>query len=254
MVRSVMCALMLVATLYAGGPLPPEQPAPGQVWRDPASGIEFCYCPPGTFQMGTVEEEPYQETNQRPRHSATLSHGFWIGRTEITQRQWVSVMGSLPPPPKWKDAPKPESPSDEAVTEVSWNECQEFLRRLNDKAGKADYRLPTEAEWEFACEAGVPPKPDQGWGIIGQSLKPSEPNAWGLIAMLGPVGEWCSDWAGSYPAGPVTDPQGSGPGLYKVSRGGWGFKKKHIHPTWRWFYTPDFKYEDLGLRIVRVID
>ena len=244
----------IMTACLAAGAAPPAHPVPGEAWQDPVSGIAFCYCPPGTYQMGTVEEEPYQETNQKPRHPVTLSRGFWMGRTEVTERQWASVMEGLPPLPEWADAPERAAPRDAALTDVSWDECQEFLRRLNDRAGRADYRLPTEAEWEYACEAGTPPEPDQAWGTIGRGLKPVAPNAWGLVAMLGPVGEWCSDWAGPYQAGPATDPQGPGQGRYKVCRGGWGFQEKHVHPTWRWFYTPGFKYEDLGLRVVRAAD
>lgn len=238
----VFAALVVLATGCGG---PPFRPAPGEAWVDPLTGIEFRYCPPGTFLMGTPEESSFQVPDQQPRHSVTLRKGFWLGRREVSRSQW-------------EGHPMAEGPGSEPVTGVSWLECQSFIERLNQQAGAKAYRLPTEAEWEYACSAGEPPKPYFGPGSSGVGATyegiggPGQFHPWGLESMLGSCREWCSDWGGPYPAGPVMDPQGPDTGRYRVNRGGHGqIQSRQSHPTWRAYYTPDFRDDDLGFRLVR---
>lgn len=240
-----LAGLVALATGWAG---PPSHPSPGEAWVDPLTGIEFRYCPPGSFLMGTPEEVTFQVPDQKPRHAVTLSRGFWLGRREVTRSQW-------------EGPPAAEGPGSEPVTGVSWSACQDFIERLNQQVGAKVYRLPTEAEWEYACSAGELPKPCFGPGSAGFGAPyegigaPGLFHPWGLESMLGAYREWCSDWGGPYPEGAVTDPQGPETGRYRVHRGGHGqLPSRHSHPTWRGYYTPDFRDDDLGFRLVRASD
>lgn len=173
------------------------------------------WCPPGTFMMGS--DDGYDD--EKPVHNVTLTKGFWMAETEVTRAQWWSVMGGKPTDfvSRMKD--------DHPVACVSWNRCQEFCK-------KTGLRLPTEAEWEYACRAGTTGAyggtgnlKDMGWygGNSGSRTQPvgqKQPNAWGLYDMHGNVWEWCQDWKGDYPGGAVTDPKGAGSGGYRVLRGG----------------------------------
>lgn len=190
-------------------------------------GMEFQWCPAGTFPMGSPVSEDGHLPNET-LHEVTLSHGFWLGKFEVTQAQWKNIMGANPSYDKGKNRP---------VEGVSWDDVQDFLVILNATTTGATYRLPTEAEWEYACRAGTTTR--YYWGNdasgtdidrfawyydnatdiihrVGKKL----PNNWGLYDMSGNVFEWCQDWYGDYPAGPVVDPQGSAPDTNKVYRGG----------------------------------
>ncbi len=174
--------------------------------------MEMVWCPPGTFTMGS----PAGEDNEKPPHPTTLTKGFWMGKTEVTQAQWKSVMGSNPSSKKGDDRP---------VENVSWNDCQAFCKDTG-------LQLPTEAQWEYACRAGSTGPyagtgnlDEMGWhgGNGGWGAHPvgtKRPNAWGLSDMHGNVWEWCADAYGNYPAGAVVDPQGPPSGLSRVLRGG----------------------------------
>ncbi len=174
--------------------------------------MEMVWCPPGTFTMGS----PAGEDNEKPPHPTTLTKGFWMGKTEVTQAQWKSVMGSNPSSKKGDDLP---------VENVSWNDCQAFCKDTG-------LQLPTEAQWEYACRAGSTGPyagtgnlDEMGWhgGNGGWGAHPvgtKHPNAWGLSDMHGNVWEWCADAYGNYPAGAAVDPQGPPAGLSRVLRGG----------------------------------
>ena len=174
--------------------------------------MEMVWCPPGTFTMGS----PAGEDNEKPPHPTTLTKGFWMGKTEVTQAQWKSVMGSNPSSKKGDDRP---------VENVSWNDCQAFCKDTG-------LQLPTEAQWEYACRAGSTGPyagtgnlDEMGWhgGNSGWGAHPvgtKHPNAWGLSDMHGNVWEWCADAYGNYPAGAVVEPQGPPSGLSRVLRGG----------------------------------
>ena len=172
----------------------------------------------GKFIMGSPKHEfgRHKET----QHEVTLTKPFYIGKYEVTQEQWNELMRHNAS--KTKGAKLP-------LTIVSWEDCQEFIKKLNEKTN-GGYRLPTEAEWEYACRAGTTTAYS-----VGESLTESEaningdstkavgsyrPNAFGLYDMHGNVWEWCEDWYEEYPEGAVTDPEGPEKGYFRVLRGG----------------------------------
>ena len=227
--------------------------------------MSFAYIPPGEFMMGSPADEPgrYDEEKQ---HKVTLTQGFYMQTTEVTQGQWRAVMGS--DPSDFKDCG-----DDCPVENVSWDDVREFIRKLNEKEGGDKYRLPTEAEWEYAARAGTTTpfffgdclSTDQanydgnsplGGCPKGEYRKKTIPvasfasNAWGLYDMHGNVYEWCQDWFGDYPSGTVTDPGGPSTGSYRVLRGGgWNYVAGHCRAAFRGWLSPDRRYGYLGLRL-----
>ena len=186
----------------------------------PGMQMAFRWCPPGTFTMGSPESEKARD-NDETQHQVTLSKGFWLAETEVTQGQWKTIMKSNPSRFKGSD----QLP----VEWVSWDEAKEFLKKAQAPAGMA-LRLPTEAEWEYACRAGTTGPyagelAEMAWYIdnAGDKTHPvgtKQANAWGLRDMHGNVLEWTRDWYGSYPAGELIDPGGPPSGVHRVPRGG----------------------------------
>lgn len=187
--------------------------------------MEFKWIPPGEFMMGS-EEYP----NEGPLHRVRISTGFWMGKFEVTQAQWERVTGNNPSQVKGPDLP---------VDRLSWDDCQEFIEKLQcqylDKELKLKFRLPTEAEWEYACRAGTTTRfytgnteadlGRAGWYAKNCDLKihpggGKDPNSWGLYDMHGNTWEWCQDWYGPYPTDTVTNPKGPSKGYLRVVRGG----------------------------------
>ena len=187
--------------------------------------LEMVLIPAGEFMMGSPANEKGRSTTET-QHQVTLTKPFYIGRYEVTQEQWEAVMGNNPSTDNRysigiKGANLP-------VTNVSWYDCQEFLKKLNEKTS-GGYRLPIEAEWDYSCRAGTTTAYSFGdtWsrsnsnsnltiGKVGKYL----PNKFGLYDMHGNVCEWCEDWKADYPAGEATDPKGPATGETRVSRGG----------------------------------
>ena len=193
-------------------------------------GMKLVLIPKGSFMMGMVVDDAEQ-------HQVTISQNYYLGVTEVTQEQYERVMGNNPSLFQ-RDEIKGSS-SDHPVDSVSWDDAVEFCKKLSDlpkekKAGRV-YRLPTEAEWEYACRAGSKTRHsfgddeeslgDYAW-FDGNSNEQTHPvgqkkaNAWGLYDMHGNVWEWCSDWYGDYPKGAVSDPIGPREGSDRVRRGG----------------------------------
>src|SRR5262245_223896 len=193
--------------------------------------------------------------DESPVHQVVISRAFEIQTTEVTQAQWREVMGSNPSHFQGDDRP---------VEQVSWNDAQEFIRRMNQLDKGKVYRLPTEAEWEYACRAG---STDQGWGGIEGTgwwhrnsdnqthpVAQLRPSGWGLYDMLGNVWEYCSDWKAPYAAGPVTDPTGPPHGYYKLSRGGsWFDVPRAANATFRASPDPDSRTNSQGFRLARSV-
>jgi len=188
--------------------------------------LELVLIPAGKFVMGSPASEVRRRTNET-QHEVTLTKAFYMGKYEVTQEQWESVMGNNPSS-RTKGA---KLGAKLPVTDVSWNDCQGFIKKLNAST-KGGYRLPTESEWEYSCRAGtttaysfggkITPK-DANIHIDGANIKAVgryKPNAFGLYDMHGNVAEWCEDRHGDYPAGAVTDPQGPATGNSRVLRGG----------------------------------
>ena len=208
----------------------------------------------GTFRMGTTSE---QGSDGIPVHSVTLS-SYYIGKTEVTQALWKAVMGNNPSSFKGDNLP---------VECVSWNDCQVFIRKLNDLTGQ-NFRLPTEAEWEFACRGGNNSRgykysgsnyiDNVAWydGNSGDKTHPVAtklPNELGIYDMSGNVEEWCSDWwgwEGYYSSGAQTNPKGPYDGSYRVNRGGsWSGYARNCPSSCRDYTGPGYCYWFLGLRL-----
>ncbi len=234
-------------------------------------GIEyvFCWCPPGTFEMGSPQNEPDRRSNET-QHKVTLTKGFWMLESQVTQEMWESVTGETPS--RFKGAQNP-------VENVSWRESVEFCRKLTFKlSGSAKVSLPTEAQWEYACRAGTMTPFNFGKVLNGREancdgrypyltakgpylerttpVKSYSHNAWGLYDMHGNVWEWCLDVYESdyYARSPSSDPcnwedENSGSG--RVGRGGsWLSNAEYCRSAFRDCNEPGFRYGSLGFRIV----
>lgn len=215
-------------------------------------GMTFVRVPPGSFVMGSPETEPGRDSDET-QHRVTLTRAFYLQTTEVTQGQWRAVMGNSPSRFSVCGDGCP-------VERVSWKDCQEFALRLNGKEGTTRYRLPTEAEWEYACRSGTTgPYYDEldrsGWheGNSGGGTKPvalKAPSAWGLYDMHGNVWEWCLDWYGNYPAGSVTDPEGPSTGSSHVCRGSsWSDRPRFCRSANRGRNGPSHRGDGLGFRL-----
>lgn len=212
----------------------------------------------GTFTMGTTSEQGNDaHYSEKPAHQVTLSD-YYIGETEVTQALWQAVMGSNPSLFKGNGNP---------VEKVSWNDCQEFIRKLNSLTGRT-FRLPTEAEWEFAARGGNKSKGYKysGSNIIDNvawhannsyskthAVKTKSPNELGLYDMSGNVLEWCQDWYDSYNSNAQTNPKGPSSGSNRVLRGGsWHNVAMFCRVSIRDYNSPDYRYSNFGLRLVLV--
>ena len=208
----------------------------------------------GTFRMGATSEQGSEISDEKPVHSVTLS-GYYIGKTEVTQALWQAVMGSNPSYFEGDDLP---------VEQVSWDDCQEFIRKLNSLTGQ-NFRLPTEAEWEFACRGGNNSRgykysgsnyiDNVAWydGNSGDKTHPvatKSPNELGIYDMSGNVWEWCADWYGDYSSGRQTNPKGPYGGSGRVNRGGsWYNFARNCRSSIRIDDYPTYRDDLLGLRL-----
>jgi sulfatase modifying factor 1 len=211
--------------------------------------LEFVKAEAGTFVMGSEEMD-----DARP-HEIEIS-SFYIQKTEVTQELWVAVMGDNPSKNKCDKCP---------VESVSWKEVQSFIRKLDSLSGK-NYRLPTEAEWEYAARGGSLSKghiysgsndaDEVAWNYSNSKImiRPAaqkKPNELGLYDMSGNVSEWCQDWYGKYPEKVSKNPQGNEEGKDRVVRGGsYGDYPKNGMVTYRNFWAPGLRGKDLGFRLV----
>ena len=220
-------------------------------------GVSFTMIPVegGTFTMGATSEQQDPYGDEKPTHQVTLS-SYYIGETEVTQALWEAVMGKKPSRFKGDNNP---------VEKVSWNDCQKFISKLNSLTGQK-FRLPTEAEWEYAARGG---NKSRGYQYSGSNnlddvawcsnnsdskthpVKTKQPNELGIYDMSGNVWEWCQDWFGSYDSGSQTNPQGPSSGSNRVDRGGgWGTGARDCRSALRDYDTPGDRNFHLGLRLV----
>jgi sulfatase modifying factor 1 len=229
-------------------------------------GMKFVRIPPGTFMLGSPPDEPGHTFNEK-QHQVTLTKEFYMQTTEVTQGQWKKVMGSNP-------SQFNKCGDDCPVEKVSWNDVQDFIHKLNQREGSGIYRLPTEAEWEYAARAGTKtpfafgrclstdqanfdgnyPFPKCANGEFRKktvSVGSFSPNSWGLYDMHGNVWEWCLDWYKSYPPGSETDPTGPPKGSSRLHRGGsWFSGAGPCRSANRNFSSPEARNFDLGFRLV----
>lgn len=209
----------------------------------------------GTFQMGATAEQQNPNSDEKPVHRVTLS-SYYIGQTEVTQALWEAVMGTNPSNFKGADLP---------VEKVSWDDCQTFIKKLNALTGQT-FRLPTEAEWEYAARGGAKSKGYQysGSNNLGEvawytdnsggkthAVGTKRANELGLYDMSGNVWEWCQDWYGSYSSSAQTNPQGASSGSNRVDRGGsWDNNAWNCRVAIRCWSSPGYRGYFLGLRLV----
>jgi sulfatase modifying factor 1 len=225
----------------------------------------FRWISPGRFLMGSPADEPERLAEREAQHEVTLSRGFWLADTACTQAFWQAVTGSNPS--HFKDDPR------HPVEQVSWNDVQTFIAELGRRLPGLPVRLPTEAEWEYACRAGtttpfsfgdnITPErvnyngntPYAGGekGLYRQKTVPvaSLPtNPWGLYEMHGNVWEWCADWFGDYPTEPQIDPQGPQSGASRVLRGGsWNYCGGYVRSAFRLRLEPGRRVGRFGFRL-----
>jgi formylglycine-generating enzyme required for sulfatase activity len=213
------------------------------------------WIPAGTFEMGSNDGD----SDEKPVHAVTLD-GFWIGKYEVTQRQYEAMMGNNPSHFKGPDRP---------VEQVSWNDAMEFCRKLSQATGKT-YTLPTEAQWEYACRAGSKSNWDEenrlgdyAWyernsGNKTHDVGGKSPNQWGLYDMHGNVWEWCADWFEGiyYASSPPRNPTGPASGKYRVFRGGgWCGTAYNCRSASRLsgslLDVPDAWFVSVGVRLLR---
>ena len=232
----------------------------------------FVWIPGGTFMMGSPEDEPGHEDKESPQHKVTVS-GFYMGKYQVTQKEYQTVMGHNPSQFKVDNLP---------VENVNWYDAIEYCNKRSLKEGLTPaytgngdnitwnrnakgYRLPTEAEWEYACRAGTTTayntganiSDNMGWYSDNSGVKPhpvgqKPANAWGLYDMHGNVWEWCWDWYKSYSTEAQNDPVGAVTGSYRVERGGcWSNPGANLRSAYRINGSPYSRYGSSGFRLVR---
>lgn len=231
----------------------------------------FRWIEAGTFLMGSPQNEP-ERSDDEIQHSVTLTQGYWLADTACTQALWLTVMGNNPA--YFTD--NLQNP----VEQVSWADVQGFIGKLNQHLSEVKARLPTEAEWEYACRAGTTTPFSFGINITLEqanydgnlpylaectgyidnielyreqtvTVKSLPANSWGLYEMHGNVWEWCQDWYGEYPSGSGSAPEGPSSGTSRVLRGGsWGDGGQYVRSAYRSFYTPDYRNYFFGFRLV----
>ncbi len=257
------------ATSKAPTPSPLERGPGGEAWGS-LRPADFVPVKGGTFNMGCTSEQQDCNDNEKPVHQVTLSD-FYIGKYEVTQKQWRMVMGS--DPPELYNTGCDDCP----VERISWDDVQEFLQKLNQSlpAGQKPYRLPTEAEWEYAARGGAQSKnyqyagsntlDDVGWyisnysgGNINGATQTTCPvgqktaNELGLYDMSGNVWEWCCDWYGDYVSSPQINPTGPLSGSYRVMRGGsWMDYPYYCRVALRYTREPGNRNGNIGFRLAR---
>ncbi len=240
-----------------------------------AIDIEFIEIPAGSFLMGSSSSDPDAQDFEKPQHQVTISKPFSIGRYEVTQAQWEAVIGSNPYtrdrsnpyynlPGMAARITRPDHPAT-----VSWNDAQEFISRLNALEGHTRYRLPTEAEWEYAARAGTTTAYSFGSRVAdlgryawhgedfssggSHPVGQKEANPWGLYDVHGNAWEWVNDWYSPtyYGAAAQVDPKGPATGTERVVRGGsWHATSTSWRSAFRRDYAPDYRGISIGFRLV----
>ena len=287
-VAGLALLLASVVTGCDGGTGVGQADEPAREWRSPA-GMEFVWIPAGSFEMGSPEGEAGRDDDEI-QHEVRISQGFWMGKYEVTQGEWVEVMGTNP-------SNFDECGSRCPVESVSWKDAQEFIGELNRRESSmgSEYRLPTEAEWEYATRAGTTgATPEGDLRILGESnalgldtqawnagnsgvtytdafdcsgweerqheavrcgthpVGQKRANGWGLHDVLGNVWEWTADRYGEYTSDTVTDPRGLGTGSNRVYRGGgWSGTAGAIRSADRSRSSTGYRHGGIGFRLVR---
>lgn len=256
--------------VLVGDPCPPPDPKAGDGWLDPATGLQMVWCPPGSFTMGAPLADADALEHERPEHPVDLGAGFWISRSKVTQAQWKAIMGANPA--FFQDAQACTRFGEyvlRPVERISWEDAQGWMERLNDRVGWSAYRLPSEAEWEYAYRAGtstVYPWSATGAGAavfarfrdnsagLTWSVQELAPNPWNLFDMAGDVMEWVADaYQGDYQGAPADG--GAVLGLdtpYRTQRGGsWNDGLKALRASARYARPQTERSRTVGFRVAR---
>jgi len=231
--------------------------------------MEMVWIEPGTFRMGSSSSEEGHRPDESPIHTVTITRGFYLGKYEVTQEQWESVVGTSP----WYNrSTSVQSKLNHPASYISWDDTQEFIHLLNISAGDSLYRLPTEAEWEYACRAGtntpwsfgedVSQLGDYAWYTVNtndvgdrgpHAVGMKNPNPWGLFDMHGNVEEWCHDWEDDYLKGDQIDPVGLEAARNRTKRGGaYDDDDDALRSAWRYGHVPYDGHYDHGFRLLRM--
>ncbi len=234
-----------------------DTPSP-KTWRN-SIGMEFVLIPAGTFQMGASDAGAHSD--EQPVHRVTISRPFYLSTHEVTQRQWLAVMETNPSFFKGDNMP---------VEQLPWYDITLFIHRLNQREKTASYRLPTEAEWEYAARAGtqtaysfgddVSQLPTYAWFKANTTKKPRAvgqraPNPWGLYDMHGNVWEWVQDGYGPYLPQAVTDPVGSEDVSHRIIRGGsWIDTAEKCRSSYRLYRHPVDRDGTIGFRLLKIVE
>ena len=293
-VRSVLLLVVFITPLFVGGcgdtNVPPsaksvnesETPEIRQQAEQPPAvitssvGMQFARIPAGKFLMGSAPSDPGAREDEQPQHQVQISKPFFMGIHEVTQAEFEKLMGTNPSSftrsGLLNNGPDNVTAAELPVDNVTWYEAIEFCRRLSElpseQAAGRVYRLPTEAEWEYACRAGTKTLYHSGdnpeklvsaaWYSGNSDEKPhpvgqKEPNNWGLYDMHGNVWEWCNDWYDEnyYQQGTNLNPPGPEYGKFRVIRGGaWNYFPYPLRSSHRGFIKPVFFYNYIGFRVV----
>lgn len=250
---------VFIMTLFLGTSIAFAEPEAGDIWTEPNTGIKFVYVPGGCYQMGCGSWTYNCKENEKPVHEVCVD-GFWIGKYEVTQGQWKKIMGNNPSSfDKGDDYP---------VENISWNDSQNFINKLN--SNNSTFRLPTEAEWEYAARSGGKKQKYAGaddvdsvawygedWNRGHHEVGAKAPNDLGIYDMSGNVLEWCFDWYSDdyYSNSRKNNPQGPSSGSFRVTRGGgWSNSARCVRSSDRTSCSPSSMRPYLGLRLVRTVD
>jgi formylglycine-generating enzyme required for sulfatase activity len=244
-------------------PAPPKLSHPA-LWVN-SIGMEFVWIRDGIFTMGSPDSAKDDLAEEKPAHQVTISKPFYIGKYPVTQAQWQEITKENPS--KYQGDPN------QPVEQVSWDDVQAFIHKINEREKTRSYRLPTEAEWEYACRAGTKTRysfgddvgqlDDHAWysrnsGGETHPVGQRKPNAWGLYDMHGNVWEWVQDWYDKYPSGAVTDSTGRirplGGTDHVVRGGGWNNIPQFVRAAVRLGYRPGGRDSSLGFRCCHVPD
>jgi formylglycine-generating enzyme required for sulfatase activity len=252
--KLIYCSLC-VFVMAAGCRSKEEPPRPGDTFTN-SVGMEFVCVPAGSFLMGSPDAEP-KRAGDEFQHKVNISRPFRIATTEVTQKQWQAVMGNNPSNFRSEDL---------SVEKVSWKNAVSFCKKLSEKEGRM-YRLPTEAEWEYACRAGsiaayagTGNLDDMGWYAENSDgtthpVGMKRPNGWRIYDMHGNVAEWCADfYEADYPQEEVTDPNGPAEGTYRVVRGGsWSSFAPSARCAARMSTPASYQLKQTGFRVLMEI-
>jgi formylglycine-generating enzyme len=262
----VLCAVIVfsVNLAYAGEGNTKVSVAPAPLFKDPATAMEFVFVKGRCYQMGNTFGDGGPE--EKRVHEVCLDP-FYMGKYEVTQGQWKKIMGSNP-------SVNSKCGDNCPVDTVSWIDVQNFISKLNSRSGGSKYRLPTEAEWEYAARSGGLPEQYAGGNVLvdvawffdfsgednyrwgAKPVGTKRPNGLGIFDMTGNVWEWTNDWYGSdyYSNSPRNNPTGPTTGDLRVLRGGsWRNQSFDLRTTFRNYLTPNYRSDIIGFRLLRMI-